>query len=165
MGRFRRWINDMAVSELPLHGRKFTWSSSPSSISPTLVKLDHLFCSADWDDNFPNSLLQSAASDDSDHCPLILSLRDNLPGKQRFHFESFWPELDGFLEAVETVWGSVQPHYCPLEPLSLKFKATAKGLESWSQKKNWPFELTACHGKRSHPPTRYHPGQLSSPAR
>lgn len=37
MGRFRRWINDMAVTELPLHGRKFTWSSSTSSASPMLV--------------------------------------------------------------------------------------------------------------------------------
>ena len=24
MGRFRRWVNDMAVTELPLHGRKYT---------------------------------------------------------------------------------------------------------------------------------------------
>lgn len=96
MGRFRRWINDMAVSELPLHGRKFTRSSSPTSMSPILVKLDRFFCSVHWDDKFPNSLLQSRASNDSDHCPLILGLRDNLPGMQRFHFESFWPELDGF---------------------------------------------------------------------
>jgi len=35
MGRFRRWINDMALTELPLHGRKYTWSSSSSSASPT----------------------------------------------------------------------------------------------------------------------------------
>lgn len=32
-------------------------------------------------------------------------------------------------------WSSVQPRHCPLETLSLKFKATAKGLQSWSQKK------------------------------
>ena len=27
MGRFRRWINDLGVSEIPLHGRKYTWTS------------------------------------------------------------------------------------------------------------------------------------------
>ena len=27
MGRFRKSINDLALKELPLHGRKFTWSN------------------------------------------------------------------------------------------------------------------------------------------
>lgn len=27
MGRFRRLINDMVLHDLPLHGRKFTWSN------------------------------------------------------------------------------------------------------------------------------------------
>jgi len=109
MGRFRRWINDMAVAEIPLHGRKFTWSSSSTSADPTLVRLDRVFCSPDWDDMFPGCLMHSAASIDSDHCPLILGLSDNQPGKRRFHFESFWPGMDGFVEAVETTWNSVQP--------------------------------------------------------
>jgi len=43
MGRFKRWIDDMAVNELPLHGRKFTWSSSSDSASPTLVDWTECF--------------------------------------------------------------------------------------------------------------------------
>jgi hypothetical protein len=39
----------MAITELPLHGRKFTWSSSSSSASPMLVNLDRVFCSTDWE--------------------------------------------------------------------------------------------------------------------
>jgi len=125
----------MAVTELPLHGRKFTWSSSPSSASPTLVKLDRVFCSLDWEEMFPDCLLQSSASDDSDHCPLILGLRNSIASKRRFHFESFWPSLAGFLETVATAWSSVQPLPCPVQTLSQKFKATARALQSWSQKK------------------------------
>ena len=125
----------MAVSEIPLHGRKFTWSSSSSRSSPTLVKLDRVFCSTDWEDRFPDCLLQSSVSHDSDHCPLILGLKDNTPGKRRFHFETFWPNMNGFLETVEIAWGSVQPRHCPLETLSLKLQATAKRLQSWSQKR------------------------------
>ena len=53
MGRFRRWINDMELSEIPLHGRKFTWTSSFTSASPTLVRLDRMFCSLDWEEQFP----------------------------------------------------------------------------------------------------------------
>ena len=130
MERFRKWINDMVVSKLPLHGRKFTWSSSTSSAAPMLVKLDRVFCSLDWEEMFPECLLQSSASDDSDHCPLILGLRDNIASKKCFHFESFWPSLDGFLETVEAAWSSVQPHPYPMKMLSMKFKATARALQS-----------------------------------
>jgi hypothetical protein len=62
-------------------------------------------------------LLQSAASEDSDHCPLLLGLKDNMTGKRRFYFEVFWPKLDGFLEAVEGAWNSVQAKACPFRTL------------------------------------------------
>jgi hypothetical protein len=84
---------------------------------------------------FPNCLLQSAASLDADHCPLILGLHDHLPGKGRFHFESFWPQLDGFQDVVAQAWGSVEIRFCPLETLSLKFKSLTRALQSWSQKR------------------------------
>ena len=45
MGRFRRLINDLSLKEIPLHGRKFTWSNLQDS--PTLVKLDRVLCSVD----------------------------------------------------------------------------------------------------------------------
>jgi exonuclease III len=78
MGRFRKLIHDLALKELHLHGRKFTWSNHQDF--PTLVRLDRVLCSVDWEDIFPNCLLQSTASDDSDHCPLLLGLRDNMRG-------------------------------------------------------------------------------------
>jgi hypothetical protein len=28
VGRFRRFINDLALKEIPLHGRKHTWSNN-----------------------------------------------------------------------------------------------------------------------------------------
>jgi exonuclease III len=93
MGCFRRWINDLAVKEVPLHGRKFTWSNGQNY--PTLVRLDRAFCSVEWEQIFPNCLLQSAASQYSDHCPLILGLNGIRQGKRRFHFKAFWPRLDG----------------------------------------------------------------------
>jgi exonuclease III len=74
MGRFRRWINDMNLKELPLHGRRFTWSNGHNN--PTLVRLDRVFCSVEWEEAFPDCLLQSSATQDSDHCPLILGLQD-----------------------------------------------------------------------------------------
>jgi hypothetical protein len=110
-------------------------TSNSSSSSPTLVKLDRVFCSMDWEQQFPNCLLTSTVSDDSDHCPLLLGLRDSHQGKKRFHFEAFWPKFDGFHKAVQHAWSSVQAKPCPMETLSLKFRATARGLQSWSDKR------------------------------
>ena len=45
MGSFRRFINDLALKEIPLHGRKYTWSNQQNFL--TLVKLDRVLCSVD----------------------------------------------------------------------------------------------------------------------
>ena len=87
MGRFRRWKDDLALIEIPLVGRKYTWSKGQDN--PTLVHLDRMFCSADWEDLFPGCLLQSAASHDSDHCPLLLGLQDVNRAKGCFFFQAF----------------------------------------------------------------------------
>jgi len=50
MGRFSRFLDDMEAKEIPLLGRKYTWSNERSS--PTLVRLDRAFCCLDWE-NFP----------------------------------------------------------------------------------------------------------------
>jgi hypothetical protein len=95
MGRFRRLIDNLALKEIPLRGRKFIWSNQQAT--PTLVGLDWVLCTVEWENLYPNALLQSAASKDSDHCPLLLGLKDNRTGKKRFHFEAFWPKLEDFL--------------------------------------------------------------------
>ena len=56
-------------------------------------------------------------------------------GRGRFHFESFWPSLDGFQEVVANVWASPIPGICPFERLAAKFKELTIALQSWSQKK------------------------------
>jgi hypothetical protein len=62
-------------------------------------------------------------------------MNDFRHGKKIFHFEAFWPKLGGFQEAVAASWSSVLAGSCPLVTLSSKLKATAKGLQSWSDKK------------------------------
>jgi hypothetical protein len=92
-------------------------------------------CMIDWDSLYPNVLLQSAAYEDSYHCPLLLGLKDIKPRRRRFHFEAFWPKIDGFLEAVHQAWVFFQPNNCPFLTLDNRFRATARGLQAWSDKK------------------------------
>jgi hypothetical protein len=80
-------------------------------------------------------MLQSAASEDSDHCPLLLGLKDSNDVKRRFHFESFWTKIEGFHEVVHNAWSSVPVGQCPFSTFDLKLKGTAKALQGWSSKK------------------------------
>ncbi|XP_066333398.1 uncharacterized protein [Miscanthus floridulus] len=59
MGWFRHFLDDVEAKEIPLLGRKYTWSNERSS--PTLVRLDRAFCCVDWEDIFPDDVLQSSS--------------------------------------------------------------------------------------------------------
>uniref|UniRef100_A0A0A9DT92 Endonuclease/exonuclease/phosphatase domain-containing protein n=1 Tax=Arundo donax TaxID=35708 RepID=A0A0A9DT92_ARUDO len=133
MGRFRHLLNDVELNEITLVGRKYTWSNE--RVVPTLVKLDRVFCSVDWDDLFPDSLLQSSASGVSDHCPLILGLHDIVKGKRRFHFESFWTNIDGFHETLQQAWSDPVDSACPLKVFAIKLGRLCKALQAWGQRK------------------------------
>jgi hypothetical protein len=133
MGRFRRFLDDVEVKEIPLLGRKYTWSNERQS--PTLVRLDRAFCCMDWEGIFPDSVLQSTAAGVSDHCPLILGLKVSTNGKRRFHFESFWTKVPGFLDAVKLIWEAPVQANCAVERLSLKLQRLSKGLQKWGQRK------------------------------
>ena len=67
-------------------------------------------------------MIFSNATEASDHCPLTLKLKMDLRGKRRFHFESFWLKLPGFLEEVAASWNQPAHCYCPLEKVSMKLK-------------------------------------------
>jgi hypothetical protein len=133
MGRFRRLLNELELVEIDLLGRQFTWSNEREA--PTLVRLDRVFVTTDWDQLFPDCILHALASSISDHCPLLLGLRDSFMGKRRFHFESFWPKLDGFMEVVQQSWEQPIMAVCPLQRLADKLRRLAKNLQSWSHRK------------------------------
>lgn len=133
MGRFRRFLDDLELHEIPLLGRKFTWSNERTA--PTLVRLDRVFATVDWEQCFPDCLLQSSATMISDHCPLLLGLHDCAQGKRRFHFESYWPRVEGFSEEVSRSWNQPVTTNCPLQLLVDKLKRLSSDLQSWSQKK------------------------------
>ena len=93
-----------------------------------------MLCTNDWEEIYADNVLQSHATEMSDHCPLILGLREGIVGKKRFHFESFWLKLEGFLEAVQQSWDEQVVCNCPLETISIKLKRLTKALQSRSQR-------------------------------
>ena len=131
MGRFRRLVNDLALKEIYLNGCRFTWSNEQSP--PTLVHLDRVLCTSDWEDAHGECHLRCLASVVSDHCPLLLDCAPMPTAYRRFHFEDFWLRLDGFQDTVAVAWGSVYDPD-PFHRLMLRLQATARRLTSWSDK-------------------------------
>jgi endonuclease/exonuclease/phosphatase family metal-dependent hydrolase len=86
MGKFRRVLDDYELLEVTLQNRKYTWSNEREN--PTLVRLDKVFCNANWEVTFPNFALSALSTGASDHCPLILTRQDRPARKATFRFEN-----------------------------------------------------------------------------
>ena len=124
MERFRCFLDDNDLKEIPLLGHKY--SGSNERRSRTLVRLDQAFCCGDWENIFPFAVQQSNAAGVSDHCPL-LGLKVSTSGKCRFHFECFWTKMPRFLDAVSLNWeAQIQSNYA-VERLFTKLQHLSKG--------------------------------------
>jgi len=62
---FNSTIHDLALLEIPLLGRQFTWSNHRDN--PTLVCLDRVFVNDSWDSLFPNTTLTARTQTTFDH--------------------------------------------------------------------------------------------------
>jgi hypothetical protein len=65
MGQFSQFLNDVALKELHLSGRLYTWSNERSH--PTLERIDQAFMLNKWEEIFPWSNLQALATICTDH--------------------------------------------------------------------------------------------------
>lgn len=131
MQRFIRVVGELELKDLHLHGRLFTWSNEREH--PTLVKLDRVLTSLDWEELFPYCHLQALSSDMADHCPLLLQSNGSIRSKP--NFEAFWPKLDGYLAAVEQSWVCESTITNPFRRLDCKLRNVARELHSWAAKK------------------------------
>jgi len=125
---FRQFVASCELQDLHLHGRSYTWSNELDN--PTLVKLDRALVSLNWEEAHPHCLLQALSTDGSDHCPLLLHTNAAGSAKPRFHFEVFWPKLDGYKYAVRRGWRCPSSVVGPFLRLDHLFRNLIKELQS-----------------------------------
>ncbi|KAM0889850.1 hypothetical protein ACQ4PT_027467 [Festuca glaucescens] len=141
MAAFRGLINNLQLKDLYLQGRRYTWSNEQQAA--TMVKLDRVLFNQEWDEAFPNCLLQAISSEMSDHCPILLSSDAGFRPVRRFRFENAWVGRDDFLPTVQSAWESVQQQVDPFINLHAKLSAAARALTSWSSQFTNDLELRA----------------------
>ncbi|XP_057550608.1 uncharacterized protein LOC130828665 [Amaranthus tricolor] len=71
MTEFSKWIIDLGLIDIPLHGVKFTWRRNASK-----SRIDKGLCCNEWLRKFPNLALLGLSRSSSDHNPLLLTMED-----------------------------------------------------------------------------------------
>ena len=92
----------------------------------------------------PASMLHALSSMVSDHSPLLLVGASAANSYRGFRFESFWPKLEGYQEAVQHAWEQPVSAYNPFLRLHIKLSRTAKVLRQWAKKKIENNKLLLC---------------------
>jgi hypothetical protein len=99
---FNSIISNLGLQEIPLKGRKYTWSNMQQE--PLLEQLDWCFTSSNWISDYPNTLMYPMARVTSNHLPCVIQIGTSLPKVQIFRFEKFWMEHTDFMDIVKLTW-------------------------------------------------------------
>jgi hypothetical protein len=99
---FNNAISMLGLVELPLKGKRFTWSNK--QLSPLLERLDWFFTSASWTLSYPHCFVTTMSMETSDHAPCLISINTSIPMSHVFRFENYWMQHDGFLSQVQEGW-------------------------------------------------------------
>jgi len=95
---FNNAISMLGLVELPLKGKRFTWSNK--QLSPLLECLDWFFTSTCWTLNYPHSYVTTMSMETFDHTPCLISINTSIPRSHIFHFKIFWMQHDDFISQV-----------------------------------------------------------------
>ncbi|CAN6353500.1 unnamed protein product [Urochloa humidicola] len=133
---FNNTINDLALLEVPLLDRLYTWSSK--RITPTLAKLDCVFLNLDFSTLLPDTSLTSNVSTTSDHVPLLLTIRTETPCPNTFRFENSWLQHPLFLPAVLPAWSAPVHAVDGAGAVVARVKALHGAAKVWSRAQHSP---------------------------
>ena len=102
---FNEDISALGLVELPLKGRRFTWSNK--QLSPLLERLDWFLTSALWTVTYPNIFASSVVNETFDHTTCVITISTAIPKTSIFRFENYWMEHEEFMPLVQHTWASL----------------------------------------------------------
>ena len=141
---FNEIIGHLGLLELPLKGRRFTWSNMQEN--PLLEQLDWFFTSANWILSYPSTQVLPLAKTASDHVPCVVTINISIPKANIFRFENFWVEMPGFLDCVKASWEVLPYKSHPVAITVEKFKRLRRALKHWQKNfSNFKVLISKCN--------------------
>jgi hypothetical protein len=128
---FNAMINSLAVLELPLLDRRFTWTNGQEI--PILARLDRAFLNNDWNAALPHSALTSLPRPTSDHVPLLVTAATKIPSHASFRFENAWLLDPSFLPSTIPAWNRGVPARNAAAALAAKVKRFRFAAKVWKR--------------------------------
>ena len=126
---FNEVIGHLGLIELPIKGRKYTWTNMQTA--PLLEQIDWFFTTPSWTCSFPNTMVLPLARTTSDHVPCVVQIKTTIPKAKVFRFENYWTNLPGFLDCVSESWSRPVHKRSSAAIISAKFKALRQALKHW----------------------------------
>ena len=126
---FNEAINSLGLIEIPLHGRKYTWTNKQTE--PLLERLDWFFSSASWTLSYPNTAAKTLLMETSDHWPCVIEISTSIPRAQVFRFENCWLMIDSFLPTAQQNWSIPTAATDSAKNITAKFKNLRRILRTW----------------------------------
>jgi len=117
--------------ELPLYGKKYTWTSKQPS--PLLERLDWFFTSSSWTTAYPDTSVSTLIMQTSDHWPCNITVSTSISRGQVFRFENYWMQYPSFLQIAQQGWNEVSSQTDKAKLVTAKFKNLRKVLRAWQQ--------------------------------
>lgn len=130
MAGFSNFIEDASLQDIPMSGRKYTWSSPSGS---SMSRLDKFLISAGWLSKWPNSVQKGHSSFISDHCAISLFDSHVDWGPKPFRTLDCWFDHPEFRDFVKKEWGELSYSGKKAFVLKEKIKALKNSLKIWNK--------------------------------
>ncbi|KAG6780767.1 hypothetical protein POTOM_013641 [Populus tomentosa] len=98
---FKICIDSYGLLELPLNGKKFTWSRGNAA-----SRIDRMFVSGDWLQHLPSSTLYGLPKTFSDHRPLHMLVDSTNWGPKPVQMMNCWWLNSDFVKMVQSYWNT-----------------------------------------------------------
>lgn len=135
-------LSHLALQELPLPDRRYTWSNMQEL--PTLVRLDRAFINLAWATNLFNTTPRADVRVTSDHSPLVISAPARAPASTIFRYEKCWALKPSHREFVAVVWARPCNHLRdPAKRIARKLKWVRADSKRWARLQCHPDRIAA----------------------
>jgi len=103
--KFDHWIDNNGLMDLGYLGPPFTWNRGNNPATRKSARLDRALCNHQWRLWFEEASIRHLLQNNSDHCPLLISLYSNVPiqrAHRPFRFHAAWLTNENFEEYLSS---------------------------------------------------------------
>ena len=135
---FRDAVAHCELHDLGFEGNQFTWRNKRSSDDFVTGRLDRMLGTSSWISDFKGAVVSHLAVQNSDHCPLLLTIptpQAITKKKKLFRFEAMWVKDEQCRGVIEQAWRKTVERGSLMFKVVEKLKCCRASLILWSKER------------------------------